>query len=85
LGRVLGCGVIAVVGVVIWVGAHLPAIQRLKFERRRPSDCRFDGSMLATRGEMPRQCLAEGSAALFAEAFIRSRIAGFIRITASIR
>ncbi len=47
--------VIAVVGVVIWVGAHLPAIQALEIPKRPPTIqiVGFDGSVLATRGEMP--------------------------------
>jgi penicillin-binding protein 1A len=46
--------VIAVVGVVIWVGAHLPAIQALEIPKRPPTIqiVGFDGSLLATRGEM---------------------------------
>jgi penicillin-binding protein 1A len=55
-GAVLGLwAVIAVVGVVIWVGAHLPAIQALEIPKRPPTIqiVGFDGSMLATRGEMP--------------------------------
>ena len=46
--------VIAVVGVVIWVGAHLPAIQSLEIPKRPPTIqiVGFDGSVLATRGEM---------------------------------
>src|SRR5712675_1906454 len=54
-GAVLGLwAVIAVVGVVIWVGAHLPAIQALEIPKRPPTIqiVGFDGSMLATRGEM---------------------------------
>src|SRR6202163_4837654 len=55
-GAVLGLwAVIAVVGVVIWVGAHLPAIQALEIPKRPPTIqiVGFDGSALATRGEMP--------------------------------
>ena len=54
-GAVLGLwAVIAVVGVVIWVGAHLPAIQALEIPKRPPTIqiVGFDGSVLATRGEM---------------------------------
>ena len=54
-GAVLGLwGVIAVVGVVVWVGAHLPAIQSLEIPKRPPTIqiVGFDGSVLATRGEM---------------------------------
>jgi penicillin-binding protein 1A len=47
-------GVIAVVGVVIWVGAHLPPIQSLEIPKRPPTIqiVGLDGSVLATRGEM---------------------------------
>src|ERR1700682_3221480 len=54
-GAVLGLWAgIAVVGVVIWVGAHLPAIQSLEIPKRPPTIqiVGFDGSVLATRGEM---------------------------------
>jgi penicillin-binding protein 1A len=46
--------VIAVVGVVVWVGAHLPAIQSLEIPKRPPTIqiVGLDGSVLATRGEM---------------------------------
>ncbi|HXQ04147.1 MAG TPA: transglycosylase domain-containing protein, partial [Bradyrhizobium sp.] len=45
---------IAVVGVIVWVGAHLPAIQSLEIPNRPPTIqiTGFDGSVLATRGEM---------------------------------
>jgi penicillin-binding protein 1A len=45
---------IAVVGVVVWVGAHLPAIQSLEIPKRPPTIqiVGFDGSVLAQRGEM---------------------------------
>jgi penicillin-binding protein 1A len=45
---------IAVVGVVVWVGAHLPAIQSLEIPKRPPTIqiVGLDGSVLATRGEM---------------------------------
>jgi penicillin-binding protein 1A len=55
-GAVLGLwGVIAVVGVIVWVGAHLPAIQSLEIPKRPPTIqiTGADGSVLATRGEMP--------------------------------
>jgi penicillin-binding protein 1A len=55
-GAVLGLWTaIAVVGVVVWVGAHLPAIQLLEIPKRPPTIqiTGFDGSVLATRGEMP--------------------------------
>src|SRR6202163_3093870 len=54
-GAVLGLWAgIAVVGVVIWVGAHLPAIQSLEIPKRPPTIqiTGADGSVLATRGEM---------------------------------
>jgi len=54
-GAVLGLWAgIAVVGVVIWVGAHLPAIQNLDIPKRPPTIqiTGIDGSVLATRGEM---------------------------------
>jgi penicillin-binding protein 1A len=54
-GAVLGLwGGIAVVGVVVWVGAHLPAIQSLEIPKRPPTIqiVGLDGSVLATRGEM---------------------------------
>src|SRR5450432_3728239 len=45
---------IAVVGVIIWVGAHLPTIQSLEIPKRPPTIqiTGFDGSVLATRGEL---------------------------------
>ncbi|MGP8122469.1 MAG: transglycosylase domain-containing protein [Xanthobacteraceae bacterium] len=54
-GAVLGLwGAIAVVGVVIWVGAHLPPIQSLEIPKRPPTIqiVGQDGSVLASRGEM---------------------------------
>jgi penicillin-binding protein 1A len=54
-GAVLGLwGAIAVVGVIVWVGAHLPAIQSLEIPKRPPTIqiVGLDGSVLATRGEM---------------------------------
>ncbi|WP_426426432.1 transglycosylase domain-containing protein [Bradyrhizobium genosp. A] len=47
-------GVIAVVGVVIWAGAHLPPIQSLEIPKRPPTIqiVGMDGSLLAQRGEM---------------------------------
>jgi penicillin-binding protein 1A len=54
-GAVLGLwGVIAVAGVVIWVGAHLPPIQSLEIPKRPPTIqiVGADGSVLASRGEM---------------------------------
>jgi penicillin-binding protein 1A len=55
-GAVLGLwAAIAAVGVIIWVGAHLPAIQALEIPKRPPTIqiVGLDGSVLATRGEMP--------------------------------
>src|ERR1700681_516703 len=48
-------GVIAVVGVVIYVGAHLPPIQSLEIPKRPPTIqiVGVDGSVLGSRGEMP--------------------------------
>ena len=54
-GAVLGLwAAIAVVGVVIWVGAHLPAIQSLEIPKRPPTIqiVGLDGSLMASRGEM---------------------------------
>ena len=54
-GAVLGLwGVIAAVGLIVWVGAHLPAIQSLEIPKRPPTIqiTGADGSVLATRGEM---------------------------------
>jgi len=54
-GAVLGLwGVIAVVGVVVWAGAHLPPIQSLEIPKRPPTIeiVGVDGSVLAQRGEM---------------------------------
>src|SRR6187399_867116 len=54
-GAVLGLWAgIAVIGVIVWVGAHLPAIQSLEIPKRPPTIqiVGFDGSILATRGEM---------------------------------
>src|SRR5579859_5282047 len=54
-GAVLGLwGAIAVVGVIIWAGAHLPPIQSLEIPKRPPTIeiVGSDGSVLAQRGEM---------------------------------
>lgn len=54
-GAVLGLwGAIAVIGVVVWIGAHLPPIQSLEIPKRPPTIqiVGMDGSMLAQRGEM---------------------------------
>src|SRR3954469_8807929 len=55
-GAVLGLwAAIAIVGVVIWVGAHPPAIQPLETPKRPPpiQIVAVGGSLLASRGEMP--------------------------------
>src|SRR5665213_4275000 len=54
-GTVLGLwGAIALIGVIVWVGAHLPPIQALEIPKRPPTIqiVGLDGSVLATRGEM---------------------------------
>ncbi len=54
-GVVLGLWAgIAVVGAVIWAGAHLPPIQSLEIPKRPPTIeiVGLDGSVLAQRGEM---------------------------------
>src|SRR6202045_2664688 len=54
-GAVLGLWAgIAVVGGIVWAGAHLPPIQSLEIPKRPPTIqiTGFDGSVLATRGEM---------------------------------
>jgi penicillin-binding protein 1A len=54
-GAVLGLwAAIALVGVIVYVGAHLPAIQALEIPKRPPTIqiVGYDGSVLATRGEM---------------------------------
>ena len=54
-GVVLGLwAAIAVVGVIIYVGAHLPPIQSLEIPKRPPTIqiVGLDGSVLASRGEM---------------------------------
>src|SRR6267154_2372308 len=54
-GAVLGLWAgIAVVGVMVWAGAHLPPIQSLEIPKRPPTIqiTGVDGSVLATRGEM---------------------------------
>src|ERR1700759_5336918 len=47
-------GAIAVVGAVVWAGAHLPPIQSLEIPKRPPTIeiVGADGSVLAQRGEM---------------------------------
>src|SRR4051812_13288831 len=47
-------GAIGIVGLVIWAGAHLPAIQSLEIPKRPPTIqiVGLDGSVLASRGEM---------------------------------
>jgi len=54
-GAVLGLwAAIAITGVVIYIGAHLPPIQSLEIPKRPPTIeiVGLDGSVLATRGEM---------------------------------
>ncbi|WP_024509457.1 PBP1A family penicillin-binding protein [Bradyrhizobium sp. ARR65] len=54
-GLVLGLwGAIAVLGAVIWAGAHLPPIQSLEIPKRPPTIeiVGLDGTVLAQRGEM---------------------------------
>ncbi|RZN25975.1 transglycosylase domain-containing protein [Bradyrhizobium sp. Leo121] len=54
-GVVLGLwAAIAVIGVVVWVGAYLPPIQSLEIPKRPPTIqiVGMDGSVLAQRGEM---------------------------------
>jgi penicillin-binding protein 1A len=54
-GAVFGLwAAIAVVGAVVWAGAHLPPIQALEIPKRPPTIeiTGVDGSVLATRGEM---------------------------------
>jgi penicillin-binding protein 1A len=54
-GAVLGLwGAIVIVGLIVWVGAHLPAIQSLEIPKRPPTIqiVGADGSVLAIRGEM---------------------------------
>jgi penicillin-binding protein 1A len=54
-GAVFGLwGAISAVGLVVWVGAHLPAIQSLEIPKRPPTIqiTGADGSVLAIRGEM---------------------------------
>ncbi|MFL6791845.1 MAG: transglycosylase domain-containing protein [Bradyrhizobium sp.] len=54
-GAVLGLwAAIAIIGVMVYVGAHLPAIQSLEIPKRPPTIqiVGLDGSVLATRGEM---------------------------------
>src|SRR6185369_7328916 len=55
-GAVLGLwAAIAIIGVVVWAGAHLQAIQSLEIPKRPPTIqiVGVDGSLLAIRGEMP--------------------------------
>ena len=55
-GAVLGLwAAIAVVGVVVWVGAHLPAIQSLEIPKRPPTIqiVGVDGSVLASAAKWP--------------------------------
>src|SRR5580698_7495509 len=47
-------GIIAAIGVVIWIGVHLPPIQSLEIPKRPPSVLILgaNGATLATRGDM---------------------------------
>ncbi|MEH2511658.1 penicillin-binding protein 1A [Nitrobacteraceae bacterium AZCC 1564] len=47
--------VIAGAGAIVWVGAQLPSIQSLEIPKRPPTIqiAAMDGSIIATRGEMP--------------------------------
>jgi penicillin-binding protein 1A len=47
-------GVIGVIGLVVWIGAHLPPIQSLEVPKRPPSVqiVGLDGHVIAMRGEM---------------------------------
>src|SRR5665213_2465475 len=59
-GAVLGLwGAIAVIGVVVWVGAHLPPIQSLEIPKRPPTIQILDvaGRALARRGDMAGEVL----------------------------
>ena len=54
-GAVVGLWlVIATIGIVVWVGAHLPPIQSLEIPKRPPSIKIVDlqGRLMATRGDM---------------------------------
>src|ERR1700685_4727208 len=46
--------IIAAIGLVIWIGAHLPPIQSLEIPKRPPSVLIVgaNGATLATRGDM---------------------------------
>ena len=87
-GAVLGLwAAIAVVGVVIYVGAHLPAIQSLEIPKRPPTIqiVGLDGSVLASRGEMPGANVSlKDLPPYLPKAFIAIEDRRFYRITASI-
>jgi penicillin-binding protein 1A len=60
-GVVLGLwAIIAAIGVVVWVGAHLPPIQSLEIPKRPPSIqiAGSDGRVLVTRGDMGAEAVA---------------------------
>ena len=60
-GAVLGLwAIIAAIGVVVWVGAHLPPIQSLEIPKRPPSIqiAGSDGRVLVTRGDMGAEAVA---------------------------
>jgi penicillin-binding protein 1A len=72
-GLVLGLwGLIAGIGVVIWVGAHLPAIQSLEVPKRPPSIqiTGTDGRVLATRGDSGVSATLKELPAYVPQAFI---------------
>ena len=68
--------VLAVVGVLVWVGAHLPPIQSLEIPKRPPTITIVGADGSAARGarrDGRHQRLAEGPAALSAEGLHRHR------------
>ena len=52
---IVGSYVVAVIGVLIWIGIHLPPIQSLEIPKRPPSVLILgdNGATLTTRGESP--------------------------------
>ncbi|HEX2655919.1 MAG TPA: transglycosylase domain-containing protein [Xanthobacteraceae bacterium] len=72
-GLVLGLWVgIAVIGLIAWVGAHLPPIQSLEVPKRPPSIeiTGLNGRVLATRGEMGAAVPLKDLPAYLPQAFI---------------
>src|ERR1700722_4809839 len=53
-------GIICAIGVIIWIGAHLPPIQSLEIPKRPPSVLIVgaNGATLATRGDMGGAAIA---------------------------